>query len=99
MNKDSPVKSESHEYLFTIENHPSQFGNGIKISIKDKKNNLINTITYSCHPDFIGFNECQNKSVQQLSDIALARIDKDIKTKDFNLATEHCIGLILPINK
>jgi len=99
MNKGIIARVESAKYVFTVEEHTSRFGKGIKISISDKSLKSINTITYSCHSDFESYNDCQNKSLQQLSDIALERIHDDMKTKDFILATEHGIGLLLPINK
>lgn len=77
----------------------SSWGKGVKISIIRPDNTLLNTITYSCLPEFDQYELYQSKTTEQLVDIALARLEADMVTEDFKLAAEYGLGLLLPFNK
>jgi len=74
------------------------WGKGVKLSILNPDGDLLNTISYSCHPDFLDFELFQSKSITELSRIALSRVASDTRTSDFKGATENGIHLLLPFN-
>jgi hypothetical protein len=89
---------EGERYTIEVTDKSSSWGNGVKLSLYKSNGDLFSSISYLCHPEQEKFDEFQLKTISELEEIALSRLSTDMDTKNFKLATESGIGLLLPIN-
>ena len=99
MNHEFTINIEEEHYNYQLIENNSFYGNGIKVFIQSKTGLPLNTICYSCHPDFERYDEYQSKSNVELARIVMTRISKDMETDNYMKATENGIGLLLAINE
>jgi len=99
MNENIELEIEVGKYSLRIAEKPMHWANGIYVQIFTNQGERINAISYAAHPEFEDFDLYKNMTVDELVEVALSRIEKDIKSKDFNLGAENGIELLLPINK
>ena len=92
------VEHEGIKHPIDVTEKSTSWAKGVKISIYLPSGNLLNTVTYSCHPEFSQYDMYQSKDINELRSIAMSRFATDMATTDFWLATENGIGLLLPIN-
>jgi len=92
------IEYDEIEYSIEVDEKSALWGKGVRLSIFKADGARLNSISYSCHPEFAQFEMYQSKTIAELTEIAISRLARDMDTKDFWLATESGIGLSLPIN-
>jgi len=92
------VEYDGVRYSIDAMEKTASWGKGVKLSIFPSGGKLLNSISYSCHPEFSQYEKYQSKTIEELTNIAMSRLVADMGTNDFRLATENGIGLLLPIN-
>lgn len=86
---------------FTVQVREKSFmwAKGVEFTISKSDGALLNKISYASHPDFENFELYESYSLEKLINIAMARLESDMDTSNFRLATENGIPIILPINR
>ena len=54
------------------------WGNGISVRITTATGALLAIPSFSCHPEFLGYAECQAMSMQELLAIAVAQLEAGV---------------------
>jgi|HubBroStandDraft_1064217.scaffolds.fasta_scaffold09575_4 hypothetical protein len=61
------------------------WGHALEVGIFDHSGRLVNCIVFCCHPEQADFNLCQDKSTEQLLDLAAEALRSGIYEEDLAL--------------
>ncbi|GAA3915739.1 hypothetical protein [Litoribacillus peritrichatus] len=93
------IEVEGKKYEIKATEKSNSWGNGLKLAIYSSNKELINSISYMCHPEFENYEVFQQKSFSELQAIAMSKLATDMATNKYKQACSNGLELVLPINK
>lgn len=69
------------------------WGHGLEVKIYDEAGALLNRVKFACHPEYVDYDELQEKTTEQLIAIAMQRLSSGQDEEALQQARQHGLTL------